>query len=559
MSSTQGRSRSFALDASFSLFSERWATAVFLTGTAILLVACGGGGGGGSTAVTPTVTSWASSGNYGPVLRIAGGASAAPLSIALSLAHPANPAVEYVIDESVAPTFLGFELKKGNFNSATQQFTDLTSFAYIDAPRGAIRSTSMVATGARPVQAQASVTSLCSQYTAALNFSTPYSSQIAASAPGPDGICDSADDTYLLVTFSATGTPAFASFPVGKPLGYLRSPSTGVPTQWLVSTAPAQLTLVPFAAGTPVNVLITSMMPAPPATVYKPVLNLNEMIVFTKDGALQSLNAAGTSATVNQLSALTGPDGWKPAGSDANNAYVYLNSSTASSGAGNWRMLAISRATQSTSTLATGAGSIAAADAAPDRIFVTLQNGSSSSVVRISTPGGTISNVVAASSSTTSFVQVGANGVHLLLTTGNPGSVATSVIDNTGVMLYSAASGLFYGGDQDQYDAVTGEYRPSSFLVATPFGSLAFSGSSLVRFDIAGRTTRTLGAFPTGAALGGIASDGVFVSPLLPANGAGGASVARVVSSQLLTSGAAVYTYNTGVANSLTKTTVQVR
>ena len=31
------------------------------------------------------------------------------------------------------------------------------------------------------------------------------------------------------------------------------------------------------------------------------------------------------------------------------------------------------------------------------------------------------------------------------------------------------------------------------------------------------------------------------------------------VSSQLLTSGAAVYTYNTGVANSLTKTSVQVR
>ena len=102
------------------------------------------------------------------------------------------------------------------------------------------------------------------------------------------------------------------------------------------------------------------------------------------------------------------------------------------------------------------------------------------------------------------------------------------------------------------------EIPAKSKKITSPRAGTVFSGAALANFDPV-RTSRNLGTFPTGMMLGGVTSDAVFVSPLLPSNGFGGTHAARMVSTQIQTTGSAVYTCDTGIANSLTRTTIQVR
>ena len=102
-------------------------------------------------------------------------------------------------------------------------------------------------------------------------------------------------------------------------------------------------------------------------------------------------------------------------------------------------------------------------------------------------------------------------------------------------------------------------YTPTSFLSTQIRPGTVFSGSTLTNFDPVTRTSRLIGTFPTGAALGGVTSDAVFVSPPILNNGFGGTHAARIVGGQILSGGSAVYSLDTGISNSLTKTTLQVR
>lgn len=549
---------------------HRPATLIF-TAISLALTACGGGGGGGDSTATPAPTpaqataasaTWAASGTYSPVLKLQGSASATPLSIALSLVHPSRPDVEYVLDATATPMRLGLTLERGTFNSATKQITGLTPAAFIDSPGGRVRSTSLQANGQRPLQELSAPVALCDSSIVARNFVTPYSSQIAVDSPGADGLCETADDVQALVRFSSSGVPTAAVNVLGKMLGHLTSDTTGEPANWVMASPTGQIVVMPIGstgAALPLNV--APAIPLAPRPVLKPVVNLSNVVVFSQDGGLRSVNASVNPPTLNNLSVLSGPDGWKSAGSDANNVYVYLNSSTADSGTGTWSIFAISRTSQAFTPVATGFGSIFAAETAAPRIFVTLISGLSASVIQVATAGGAQTPFIAPSTTSASFVATSPSGFHLVSTANDApaGSISFSIIDNTGVAISPTANGLVYGRDQRQYDTVSQIYTPTSFLSTQIRPGTVFSGSTLTNFDPVTRTSRLIGTFPTGIALGGLASDAVFVSPLMPHNGFGGTHAARIVSGQILVGGSAVYTLDTGTANSLTKTTIQVR
>lgn len=114
------------------------------------------------------------------------------------------------------------------------------------------------------------------------------------------------------------------------------------------------MTLAHIGTGNDIVLSLTSFPPPTTVTVFQPVQNLNDLILFTQDGALRSLKARANPPTLNNLSALTGPEGWQSAGSHASHAYGYLNSAAATSGLGTWRMLAISRGSQSVTTTTSG-------------------------------------------------------------------------------------------------------------------------------------------------------------------------------------------------------------
>ena len=543
---------------------------------AAVLVGCGGGSSGVTTASSampeaPTVaaaTSWATSGNYVPVLKVDGTPSATAPLFALSLVHPSSPTVEYVIDATgVKTSALGVVLTRGAYNSTTRQVQNLTPVAYVDSPGDVnIRTLSLEATGQRPAQAQSSSGALCSNNVIARNFSNPYASQILVASPGSDGVCGTADDAQILVTFSASGAPSAVPVVAGRLLGYFALGSTGVPTNWLFMSSLGQVALQPVGVGA------TNILSAAPvgsmASVFKTILNLSDLIVYTQNGVLRSVGAdAGVANVSATLSTLTGPDGWQAAGADATHAYLYINSNGASSGAGIWRIFSLSRSTQILTALASGPGSISSASANAQRIFATVIGpvSPSISIVQIAAPSGVQTTLVAPVSGTAPVLFANPSGVNLLYVSSVVGGVvsnALSVVDNSGVTLYSAGKGVLTGADNSQYDVASQVFPLTSFIFYSSLGSQLYAGSSITKFNSASRQTTTLGTVPNGASLGGVGSDPVFSGSISTndSSGFGGVQVARLsVARAIQATGNSVYTFNTNVPNSLIKTTIQVR
>lgn len=540
---------------------------------AFVLVGCGGGGGGGAT-TTPTAppvvatTSWAAAGNYSPVLKFEGALSATAPLLALSLVHPSSPTVEYVVDAAgQKSSALGLVLARGTYNSTTRQVQNITSVAYVDAPGDVnVRTTSLEANGQRPAQSQSFSGALCSNNVFARNFSNPYASQILMVSPGRDSTCGTADDGQALVTFSASGVPSATPVVSGRLLGYFASGSTGIPANWLSVSPLGQVALQPIGVGA------TSILSAPPVgstlSTFKTVLNLSDLIVYTQNGLLRSVSADAGLATLNAtLSTLTGPEGWQAAGSDATHAYLYINSLTASSGTGTWRLFSLSRSTQTLTALASGPGSVLSASANSQRVFATVINGlgSSISVVQVTAPTGIQTTLVAPATGVIPYLSANPSGSNLLGTSSQTAGVTStvfSVVNNAGAVLYSAGKSVLAGADNSQYDLASQVFPLTSFIFYSSPGNQLYAGSSITRFNSASGQTTTLGTVPTGASLGGVASDLVFSSSIFTndSSGFGGVQIARVSTARAIQPvGNSVYTFNTNVPNSLIKTTEQVR
>lgn len=526
----------------------------------ISLTACGGGGGSGGadTAVSSGAANpWPSSGRFSVVLKPSGSTTASPLSASLSLVHPATPLVEYVMDGNPAPSSLGVVLRSGSYDATTRRVVGQMPVAYLDAPDGALRTTPLAATGARPAQLAGPSATLCPKSMLANDYAHPYDSELVIATPGVDGACGTADDEQLKVNFSSSGAPTIRS--TSGLLGYLRTASTGQPRYWLQGFPSGTMSLVPTAAAGGPS-LVLAFDTNGPSVKYAPVQNLDDLILYTKDGALEARGLRDGAPTGAHVSALVGPDGWQSAGNDANASFVYLNSSTARSGRGTWRILKIDRNTLAATTLATGTGSIMNASALPGAVYATVLGGASGtlSVLKVDASTGAPS-VFRSSATSASLVSSLPGGLNVVTTSSAGGIVDSQLIDDAGTTLFAINPGIFYGVDGNGFDLATSSMLPSGIYFTSISQATGFGGSPLTRFDSTTRSSQTVGRWPTGDELGGAAAEPVFVNALLPDQDFGGTYASRMASGQLITAGSAVYTFVPGRANSLVRTTSQVR
>ncbi len=529
----------------------------------MMLSACGGGGSGSGGSAPPAsadvppatvpTSAWPASGSYTVVLKASGSTSAS--TIALSLVHPSTPQVEYVIDSSFAPSNLGLTLYRGTYAATSQQFGAVSPVAYVDAPNGIVRTTLLSANGARPVQSTGPTHALCAGDIVASNYADPFATVIIANDAGADGVCGTADDDQVMIGFASSGEP-HAQTTSGY-VGFLRSAATGAPADWLVTDTSGAETALPIDSNA--NALVVGIgTPGVTSVVYAPIVNLSDTLLYSRNGALMGFGNGSGSLARMTLSSATGPDGWKSAGNDASYAYAYLNSATANSGIGTWRLVAVSRATLATSVLATGAGTVLAASAAPGAVYATVFTITGSRVAQIATPTGTQTSLWP-STSTVTAVSTNSSGLNSVFTAASGQEPGMALVDNQGNSLYAQGAGLVYGADGSAFDAASGDQVfAGAYVVGLSTGTY-MGGMPLVRVDAATHASTSMGTLPTGADLGGAASEQVFVTPISAEPAFGGFFASRLSGTQLATTGGAVYTFDPTRANSLVRTTSQVR
>jgi len=522
----------------------------------VLISACGGGGSSPGTPVAP-VSSWPSAGNYEVVLKPSGASTASPLQASLSLVHASTPDTEYQIDTSAAATQLGMSLTQGQWNVTTGQFTNLQNTAYVDHRNGAIRVTALLANGSRPGQLTTAASNLCSNTQLARNFTRPYASQLVADTAGTDGLCGTSDDGQLLITFSDIGAPSSAVVAsANRYLGYLRSPTTGEPTHWLVVWKDSGQTDL-WSIDRPLTTVIESGSSAS-TSQFSSVANLSDLILYTQNGLLKAVRMVNGTPSVSSVSVLSGASGWKLAGNDAANAYAYFSSGASASCTGTWRITSVSRSAPSANTLATGTGSLLGAMVLNGAVYASTCSGSAGSLIKVDTATG--AQTVLRAPSSTLYVTSSLSGE--LAVTGISSTQAWSLnfLDSSGNSLYEAGNAMTYGANQTAYDVSSNTFKGDSVYVVPQTLISSGTGGQLQRWDIASNTMHAVGTLPSATDLGGVVGNKVFMGPLSIGGLIGGTFAVRISSdNQFQTSGSRIYTVLPKTDNSLTQITKQVQ
>ena len=525
--------------------------------TAFLLLSACGGGSGPSNSTETNTNSWPTTGNYEVVLKPAGSSTATPLQTSLSLVHASTPDTEYQIDTSAAATQLGVSLNRGQWNLAKGQFTDLQNAAYVDHRNGTVRVTSLEANGARPKQWTANASNLCSTSQLARNFSIPFASQLIVDTAGADGACNTSDDGQIWVKFSETGAPIVLPIsPENQFLGYLRSSTTGQPTDWLVAWKNGgQIDL--WSIDRPVTAIVETGT-SPNNSQFSSVANLSDLILYTQNGLLKAMRMVNGSPSISSVSALSGESGWRLAGNDTANAYVYFSSGASDSCTGTWRITSVARSAASADTLATGTGSLIAATTLNGAVYASVCSGNTGSLIKINTATKT-QTVLRAPSSTVYLASSLSGELAITGISASTGNFSLSFMDTSDNLLYDAGRATFFGSNQAAYDASSNTFRGDSVYVV-PQTLLTGTGGELRRWDVANKAIHTVGTLPSAGDLGGAVGNRVFTGPLSPSTLIGGTFVARLSSTnQFEAADSRVYTLLPKTDNSLLLTTKQVK
>ena len=537
--------------------------------TAIMLSACGGGGSSdASTTTGPGSGSasvgnpWPANGYYRPVLNSSGSLLGTP-SLAVSLVHPSMPTKEFVVDDVAQVATLGVYLYRGNYDAVQNSFNNVQPVTYVDATATRLRTLPLAANGAAPQPISSPGLNLCSTGSIlAYNFAKPFATQIAVQTPGADGRCNTSDDEQALVTFSDAGLPSARVDAAGKRLGFFRSRTDGQPAQWLVATPKGGLSLVSILTADS-----TVVVPEPTTGTSPNLLPVNstgDLLVYSQNGTLKSVNAAGS---VQTHSTLTSAQGWMPLGVDSTYAFVYLNSGPAGAASTTWRILAIARADQKLYTIATGSGYIATASSSPSMLYATVVNTSAANVVKVDKYANWAkSELFAARSDAVVVVSpIGANAI-MVITQGLKSSDMPSIdirSVNSGLMLAAYGTSLPVGQDANRFDPAASIFPASSWYFASIQPGRVFGGGYISRFDVELNQTpngKYLAQIPDGTDWGGKATDAIYASPLLIRDGFAGLSVAKAPAGKLDDASRRVYTLNTADnASALVRTTSQQR
>lgn len=526
-----------------------------LLASLIALSGCGGGGGSGGEPGSGAVR-YPSAGAYGWILKARGATGA--LSFGLSLVHPSKANTEYTIEVANANVSDARLLSGGSVTTSSLQVTGLQPHSLVYIVGGDVRLLPMQANGSAPASRvqRAESTSACSFKLSANDYATPLNSRYIVSTAGPDGVCDkssTSDDGRAEVRLTSSGGVVYSPIGGDAPLGVVRDPSTLTPRGWIY---PRNVVLWTSGSGTAFEIRASS---APAIT--RVIADTYRSSLVEDSSQLSVFDfAGGTSYTETPLGAtLTGGGGWQLIGFDANAYYVYRNASQTLPST--WTVLRITRTSPVASVLASGTGLVLVASMGSDVLFLSLFDQTANFLARIDKASGSAAyanyglNVFPS-------VQTSANGVHLLWrVTDKDTSAETNAVDfineTSSTSLLNRPGGIPTVGvvEASAFSFNTSESR-SRFIYASGYSVAdGYKGATLETYDSATGTNRLLGALPSSADFG---SDAGYASAIGGPTSLGLAFAARSVAGTVQAAGARVYSYDLGVANSLTATTVTV-
>jgi hypothetical protein len=516
------------------------ATLVAAAALSTLIMGCGGGGGADDGGGPP---SFPASGTYGWVLKASGATDA--LKYGLSFVHPSRPDTEYVIEIARDVVSDARVVTAGGVDTVQLRATGNQAYALVYIVGGDVRSVPMAADGTAPrsrVQ-RALSTSACRFVIEANDYATPQNSRYIVSTAGADGQCNTTDDGRAEVRLAASGALGFTPLSGDLPLAVVRDPATLAPRGWVY---PRNVSLW---TTTPATVIATR--PAP-ATHVGAVLSSSHDAALVADGTrLAVFRYGATTVTESALDAVvTAGNGWQPIGFDATHFYAYLNAGSDFSSA--WKVVRVARSNPSASVLASGVGLVAVTGMGRDMLYLTILGQSGNQLIRLAKSGGAPATTNSPTS-TLETVVTSADTVHQRWRVSGIGTAALSYViefvDEADNVRASVPGGfplsLVQAGTQDFNNS---ESR-TRFLVAGNYGSRAFGDASLVAFDSAAPAATTLlGTLPGSADFG---SDPVFANASGGPEAFGLGFAARSSAGVVQETGAKVFSFDPGVANSL--------
>ncbi len=515
--------------------------------TALLISLAGCGGGGGGDDAGGSDQTFPASGAYGWVLKASGATSA--LKYGLSFVHPSKTSAEYVIEVARDVVSDVRVVASGTVDGARQRTSANQPYALVYIVGGDVRSVPLTANGADPklrIQSAQS-TSACEFTIEGNDYAAPQNSRYIVSTAGADGQCGSTDDGRAEVTLAASGALGFTPLAGDAPLDVVRDPVTMAPRGWIY----------------PRNVVLWNTAPATtiatrtaPAAAITSVLASSHNAALVSDGARLALfNFDAATVTESALdAAVTAGDGWQPIGFDGDNFYAFDN--PGSTFTSTWKVVKINRANPSAVVLASGSGLVAVASAGRDLIYLTVLGQANNQLIRIAKSDGT--NATASLPTTTlTTILTSANTVHQRWTVTGVGSASPSytidfIDEVNNATLFSVAGGFPMNLVEANARNFNASESRTKFLVAGNYGSRAYGDATLAAYDSETRAATTLGTLPGTADFG---SDPVFAAASGGPGNTGLGFAARSSGGNVQETGAKVFSFDVGVANSLRFTT----
>lgn len=461
--------------------------------SAVGLVACGGGGGGGSPpSGSSSAPSYPSSGVYAPVLKTQG--STTSPTLALSLVHPSDPSVEYVIEDGSIPVSDTMTLYTGTVNAGAGRIDNVAPYALLYIADGVVRGLPLVANGSAP--SSHARTSFATVVTAckfvpdpnANDYANPDATRVVVMSKGADGVCGTADDTTVPYRYdSASNTvPLIGAGGTGS---FVRDAKTLAPAyqveeDGVVTGGKYYVITEPSASG--VRPKFRRVVGSTPG------LALVDLGSADADSQLTALDvAARTYVTLGQ--AVTGGGGWQLIGHDATAFYAYRNGGTTV--LSTWAVVKVTKAQPVATHIASGTGLVASAAMGQGLLYLTVQQPSANKLFTVdkaspyamaqreSVPVTSLTTVLASAGPIHLFWRV--NGL------GTSPSYRIDMMDEDGALRASARDGVPMAMVQPAtIDPSRGENR-TRFIYASDVFGMSFSEASLISYDAS-----TMGSSP---------------------------------------------------------------
>jgi len=483
--------------------------------------------------------------------------------LGVSLIHPGNPGVEYVIEPSSAAVGDLRVVTSGTVDASSQTVSNIKPYSLLYIFGGDVRRVPLVANGAAPATQvkQALSTAACFFVADANDYATPDNSRYVVSTAGADGVCGTGDDGQAEVKLDSSGgvsfTPMTNNAGIGNVLGMVQDATSLAPAGWVRGSgveywSPALTMHSMRSNGDP---WITRVV----GSTFDSVLaEYNNHLTIWSVGSGQSVGETKLDAT------LTAGTSWQMIGYDKGNYYVYANDDSVKN-APTWKILKISRTSPTAALLANGKGDIDLAAMGSAVLYATVTEVAAYQN-RLHTINKATGAVQTKASLITTFnaVVTSSGGVHEMLQ-GTLNSIKTPIsissfsfgsitmIDEQGKTVYSASSGAPLSQPSSATRDFNVSVNSSRFVFATGYTSSRMYGdATLLAFDAATRSATTLGTLPGASAFG---TDPVLAIVTGAATNFMAGIAGRMVSQSLQEAGEQVFSFDSGVANSLQYTT----